>query len=225
MSNRRAFIDCSSHHYERIFRLTSPGKISYCRRMGFDFVHFGFDLKDRTQHWGRILGLRKYITQYDILVYLDTDSVITNRDFDIMDVVDSNPGSLIMTGPQPHEGHIGTNGMIFRNCSWCESLLDYWYSLEQFVDEPYFGTLSRGTDDDGGFSAPPSEWKFYEQSAFHYMYDTRQDVRDNTALLDRKYMHAVPNTHSKSDFIIHFPGMSVERKIRAIKSHLSRLVI
>jgi len=195
--------------------------MAYCKRMGFDFVRFEFDLKDRTQHWGRILGIREHLPDYELLVYLDTDSLITNRNFDIMSVVDANPRALLITGPAPNEGHIGTNGMIFRSHPWCLDFLDRWYSMDEFVDAPYYGTLSRGTHDDGGFDAPPEKWKFYEQSAFHFLYDTSEDVRRNTVLVSRGVMHAVPQTHSDRDFLVHFPGMSMERKIKAIKHYIS----
>jgi hypothetical protein len=224
-SGRIAFVDCSNREYRPIFRLTSPGKIAYCRRMGFDFLAFDFDMKDRTQHWGRILGMKEFLPRYDWLVYLDTDSLITNPKFDIRQIIEGHPQASIITGPMPHEGHIGTNGMILRNCGWVEGLLDEWYACDQFVDSPYFGTFSAGTHDDGGFSAPPEKWKFYEQSAFHYLYDTREDVRSNTAIVPRKYMHGVPRTHCRGDFLIHFPGMSMERKVASIRHHLSLLTL
>ena len=221
MSKKIAFIDCSSQSYAPVFDLTSPGKIAYCRRMGFDFIKFEFELHDRTQHWGRILGMKRYIREYEWLVYLDTDCLITNHNFDMREIIVGNSDALVLTGPMPHEGHIGTNGMILRNCPWVESLLEEWYSLIEFVDSPYFGTFSRGTHDDGGFNAPPEKWKFYEQSAFHFLYDMRDDVRRNTTLLPRRYLHGVERTHRRGDFLIHFPGMSLDRKIRAIKHYMS----
>ena len=221
MSKKIAFIDCSSKAYAPIFDLTSPGKIAYCKRMGFEFIRFNFELEDRTQHWGRVLGMKSYLSSFDWLVYLDTDCLITNPYFDIGLLMASNPESMILTGPMPHEGHIGTNGMILRNCDWVRAFLDDWYSQIEFIDKPYCGTFSRGTHDDGGFDAPPDEWKFYEQSAFHYLYDTREDIRLNTVLLPRRHFHGVEKTHKRGDFSIHFPGMSLDRKIKAIKHHVS----
>jgi hypothetical protein len=221
MSEKIAFIDCHSPHYRAVFDLTSPGKIAYCRRMGFDFLRFEFDLKDRTQHWGRILGMMRHLADYDWLVYLDTDSLITNSKFDIESVVESNKNFMLITGPMPHEGHIGTNSLILKGCEWVEIFLQEWYSRTEFIDAPYYGTFSRGTYDDGGFSAPPEKWKFYEQSAFHFLYDTRDDVRTNTALVLRRNFHGVPGTHKRGDFLIHFPGMSLDRKIAEIRRCIS----
>lgn len=221
MSKKVAFMDCSSRHYAKLFALTAPGKSAYCSRRGFDFLHFDFDLKDRTQHWGRVLGMKRHLCRYDWLVYLDTDSLITNQDFEISSLLEAHPKAAILTGPMPHEGHIGTNGMILRSCSWLEGFLDDWYARTEFVDAPYYGTLSRGTHDDGGFDAPPDKWKFYEQSAFHYLYDTMDEVRRNTVLIPRRYLHGVPGTHRRGDFLIHFPGVSLGKKIRAVRHHIS----
>lgn len=221
MSKKIAILDCRSSSYDPIFDLTSGCKIRYCDRMNIDFLEFKFEMTDRTQHWGRVLGIMQNLESYDYIVYIDTDSVVVDKNFDLRGLIDSCGDFMIATGPKPHEGHIGTNGMIFRNCRWCMSFLKDWYSRTEFIDEPYYGTFSRGTHDDGGFDAPPEKWKFYEQSAFHYLYDTDEQLRKNTLLLERRYMHSVPSTHKKGDFLIHFPGMSFEKKILSIKRYIS----
>jgi hypothetical protein len=43
--------------------------------------------------------------------------------------------------------------------------------------------------------------------------------------LPRRFLHGVPSTHQKEDFLIHFPGMSMGRKIKSIKHYLSRAIL
>jgi len=218
-----AILDCFSSDYQDIFSLTKGSKERYCSRFGFDFLVFNFELKDRTQHWGRILGMKRYLGEYDYLVYLDTDSLIVNFNLDLKTLIGQFEENII-TGPLPNQGHIGTNGFILKNCRWSFEFLEEWYAQDRFIDTPYHGSPSCGLSDDGGFDMPPEKWLFYEQSAFHFLYDTRPDVRKNTVLIKRSYMHSVPKTFRKGDFLVHFPGRGKESKIKLIKTYLTKMV-
>jgi hypothetical protein len=213
-----AILDCFDPNYSEIFDLTSRSKTRYCEKIGMDFLAFNFHLQDRTQHWGRILGMKKHLSDYDYLIYLDTDTIIVDFEFDLRGLITANPDCDLITGPLPTQGHIGTNGMILKNDPWVHDFLDHWYAQDRFVRGPYHGSPSCGIHDDGGFDAPPEQWIFYEQSAFHYLYDSDQEARRRTRLVPRKYMHSVPSTFSRGDFLIHFPGFSKEKKLRLIRS-------
>jgi hypothetical protein len=217
-----AILDCFSNNYHAIFSLTRGSKERYCSKFGLDFLVFNFELKDRTQHWGRIPGIKKHLGEYDYLIYLDTDSLIVNFELDLKKVILEHEKNII-TGPLPEQGHIGTNGLIFKNCQWSFDFIEEWYSQDQFIDAPYYGSPSCGIFDDGGFDMPPEKWLFYEQSAFHFLYDTRQDVRENTVLLKRSYFHSVPKTFKKGDFLVHVPGRDKESKIKLIKRYLTKM--
>jgi hypothetical protein len=212
-----AILDCFSTNYKEIFRITSPSKKKYCEKYSFDFSVFNFDLKDRTHHWGRILGLKEVLPKYDYVLYLDTDTIILDYNFDLRNFILSCGDFQIVTGPLPNEGHIGTNGMIFKSTEWNMSFLDFWYEQRQFIDGNYHGSPSCGTGDDSGFSAPPSTWKFYEQSAFHFLYDNFLGVRSSTKLVPRRFFHSVPKTLKKGDFLIHVPGFHKSKKIKSLK--------
>lgn len=219
-----AILDCFSDEYSPIFLLTKGSKQKYCKKFGLDFLIFNFKLKDRTQHWGRILGIKKHLEQYDYLIYLDTDSLIVNFDLNIKDVITKFEEKKIITGPLPEQGHIGTNGLIFKKCDWSFKFLDEWYSQDQFIGSPYYGSPSCGLADNGGFDMPPEKWLFYEQSAFHFLYDTKPDVRLNTVLIERSYLHSVPKTFKKGDFLIHVPGRNKRSKLALLKRYLTKMM-
>ncbi len=221
-----AILDCCNINYSDILQITKKSKSNYAKKYDMDFVIHNFsDLSDRTQHWGRILGIKKHLPEYDYILYLDTDTLILNYSFDIRDLIKENLNYNILTGPLPHEGHIGTNGIIIKNDRWSIDFLEVWFNQKQFIDSPYHGYPSCGINDDGGFNAPPDQWKFFEQSAFHYLYDTNLDFRQRIKLLPRKYLHAVKTTYKKGDFLIHCPGMSKEEKIVFLKTHLKNTMI
>jgi len=219
-----AILDCHNKDYDYIFSLTKKSKEKYCKKFGLDFLVFNFELKYRTQHWGRILGIKKYLKKYDYIIYLDTDSLILNFELDLKKIISEFFEKKIITGPLPEQGHIGTNGLIVKNCAWCFEFLDKWYAQIQFINAPYHGSPSCGLFDDGGMDIPTEKWIFYEQSAFHYLYDTCEDVRENTFLIKRSYFHSVPKTFKKGDFLIHVPGRSVGAKISIIKKYLNKMI-
>lgn len=221
MNMKCAILDCFNESYREIFNITKKSKIKYCKKYKLDFLTFNFDMKDRTQHWGRILGIKKYIEKYDYLIYLDTDSIILDFNFDIKNLITDHE---IIIGPLPHEGHIGTNGIILKNTKWIKEFLNKWFNKNQFIDSCYCGFPSCGTHDNGGFKIPKEKWKFYEQSAFHFMYDTDEEVRNKTNLIPRRYFHSVPSTLNKNDFLIHVPGMSKSKKIKILKKYAHKIL-
>lgn len=204
--NDVAILDCCNDSYNDIFSITKKSKIRYAIKHKMDFIRYRFKIKGRTAHWGRVLGIERCLPNYDRILYLDTDTIILDHSFDIRNIFTEKN---IITGPLPHEGHIGTNGMIFRNKEWTYDFLKIWFNQKKFINKPYYGTLSCGLHDKGGL--------YFEQSAFHYLYDHSPDVRDNTDLVAQKYMHSRPDTHAPEDFLIHVPGYKHHKKVALLK--------
>lgn len=141
-----------------------------------------------------------HLKDYDWLFYLDTDLLILNHDIKVEDYIDDNYNLII--GPQPHEGHLMTSGMLIKNCRWSfEFFLDL-YAQVQFINNPYHsppGTrLATGSPDTGG--------NFLEQSAFHFLYDTEEKYAKQIKIVPRKWFNSEIGTYQEGDFLLHFPG-------------------
>lgn len=211
-------IDSHNNSYEYLAKISRPNRINYCLKHGYDFIEFSFQkIPDaRTPHWGRVLAIKKYLNQYDWLFYLDTDIIICNFKIKIEDFIDDNYDLIV--GPNPiEEGHLSTSGMLFRNTDWSMSFLDKWFEQKYFIDKPYIPNnehfyLSTGGDGGG---------KFYEQSAFHYLYDQETEDRKKIKVVPRRLFNSLIYTWSFGDFLIHFPGPDKNLKLWGLKHYLN----
>ncbi len=205
--------------YQEIANITQDNRKSYCRLHGYEFVSYKFGKLDRTPHWGRVLGIKKHIKDFDWIFYLDTDLVIMNKRIKVENFIDENY-NLIMG----FKGHISTSGMLIRNCDWTMKFLDDWWETRDYIDKPYnhIGEDHGACDHDGGM--------YYEQSAVHFLYDNVKEYRDKIKVVPRNYFNSIikitpkfeVNNYNSGDFIIHFPGETFQTKINQVKKYCQK---
>ena len=190
-----ALLDAHDVNYDYIGAISDPNRVEYCNRHNIDFIRYRFDKLEpegRQPNWGRFQGLITHLPNYDWIFYLDTDAIITNMDIDIRDCIDESYDMI--AGPLPHEGHLSTGGFLIKNSQWSMDFMADLWSQTQFIDNAYFGTLSGG---DG---------KYFEQSSFHYLYDTKEDYRKHIKVVERKAFASTLFDHQPDHLLVHLPG-------------------
>lgn len=197
-----AVLDSHDERYDEYGKLADPNRIDYCERHSYDYIRFRFtelEPKERQPNWGKVKGLLQHLPLYDWIFYLDTDAVITNPTLPFTDYIDNNYHMVV--GPKFYEGHLSSGALLVKNTTWSMRFLQEWWGQERFIHEPYFGTYSGG---DGMYN---------EQSALHYLYDTREEVRDRLKVLPRHCFNSLVQTHSPGDLLVHFPGQINKLKL------------
>lgn len=206
-----ALLDCHNLEYEEISKLCNPSKIKYCKLHGYDFLNEKFDNIDPYgPTWARIFALKKHIGNYDWIFYLDTDVVITNPKIKIEDFIDYKHHIYIGRMPDFETGvlnHISTSAIIIDKSDWSDKFLSLWESQKKFITEPYWADGSHVN-----FSTMGVGGLFFEQSAFHYLYDHNADVRRKTKLVEG--LNDRECTHKKNSFLIHFARSPKEKRIK-----------
>lgn len=208
-------IDVHNTLYSGIYDLSSPLKKEYCRRHGYEFVEFIADMPlvpdERQYNWSRVQGIVANLHRFDWLFYLDTDLLILNHDIKIESWIDE--GYNMVAGPLPSEGHIMTSGMLIKNCRWSYEFMLDMYAQTRFIEEPYYspeGSTATGTPSIGGY--------FFEQSSFHFLYDTVEKYREKIKLVERRHFNSETKSYTPGDFLIHFPGQL--NKVRLMRTML-----
>lgn len=191
-------------------------KSLYCRLHGYDFIEYKFgDLNPYGPTWGRIFGMKAFLKQYDWLFYLDTDTVITNQKLDMKHLLDGDHRIVMGRMPDFETGvlnHISTSAMLIKNDQWTMDFLDIWLSKREFIEEPYHASeenRSLATWGVGGL--------FFEQSAFHFLYDAEEEVRRKVKLADG--LNDRESTHRADSFLIHFARSP---KVKRIKQFMTK---
>lgn len=208
-------IDVHNSFYDGIYEVSEPIKRAYCAKHGYEFVEYISQAplvpEDRQSNWSRVQGIICELHRFDWLFYLDTDILIMNDEIKIESFIDDKYN--LIAGPLPSEGHIMTSGMLIRNCRWSyEFFLDL-YAQTKFIHEPYHSPA--GMDATG---SPPQGGYYFEQSAFHFLYDTVPKYKQKIKLVERRHFNSETKSYKEGDFLIHFPGQI--HKARLMKKML-----
>lgn len=192
-----ALLDAHDDNYNEIAALSDANRVAYCEQQKLVFVryHFGeLELKGRTPNWGKIQGILQHLPDYDWIFYLDTDAVITNNEIDVRDYIDENYPIIAGIIPEIEGGHLSTGALLVKNCPWSYEFLQDLWNQTQFIDKPWLGTYSGG---DG---------MYFEQSAFHYLYDTKPEYREKIKVITRNAFNSQIYFHEPEHLLVHFPG-------------------
>ena len=205
-----ALLDCHQNNYDEIARLTSPSKTLYCKKYGYGFITEHFDNIGKFPTWGRVLKLQQHLPAYDWVLYLDTDTIITNFDIDIESQIDDAFDILVGTMPDFHTGqptHLSTSSILIKRSDWSFDFLDKWWKTN--CDE--YRSDGPAVMGHGG--------KFYEQSAFQFLYEHGE--AKHIRIMPNHWFNAVECNHTSSDFLIHFVRQEPP-KLPRIKNFMRR---
>lgn len=81
-----ALVTFNSVDYQELADITLPGKQAYCMRHGYDLlsgIHSGAD----SMGWDRIAVVQQHLPNYDAVMWIDTDAIITNHTKPVTDVL------------------------------------------------------------------------------------------------------------------------------------------
>lgn len=164
---------------EDVFDMTMPSKVAYAKKHGYDILairSFGdgskFGLSECTVGILRVLRCIEMLSFYDVVMWIDADSVITNKSMDI--------GQFPLNGEH----------VFYASYNWCDwsiphssmntgnFILNRVPNLEAFVSA--FTQLHRS----GNFEE--------EQSIVNWLYK-QGNAKNMIKILDPKYLQGVPN--------------------------------
>lgn len=202
-----ALLDAHNQDYKKIWEISREFKEQYCKIMNYDCLNFEFEKlpNDFFPTWGRIFALQQHLPNYDWILYLDTDVIITNYTVELSQFLNTNKNILLSRMPN-REGvptHLSTSAMLIRNCNWTFDFFDKWLLQTHFNIHPYFASkenVLKATMDYGGL--------FYEQSAMHYLFDTDEDVFNNVEVMPNCWFNTRDYNENKKDFLVHFASQN-----------------
>lgn len=219
-----ALLDAHNEHYAEVARLCRPSKARYCQRHGYQFIEHSFGPLDRTAHWGRVHAIREHLPKFDYVLYLDTDTIITNPSITIESQIDPNYDVTVGRMPKFLTGlpsHLSTSAMLIKNCPWVMDFLTKWYAQTQFIDAPYHAQSGR---DHGATLGGGGKW--FEQSAYQFLYDTDDECRRRTKLTPDSWFNHREINHTPDAFLIHITSTEkgMADKLERIRGRLRKMV-
>ena len=190
-------------------------KAMYATRNAYHFRLFHHLDSSRAPAWSKILALKTVIKsrEYDWVMWLDGDVVITNFGTRIESLLPRNPA---------------IDFLITRDCNDINTgafLLRASRSALASLDEIYGGphVTSQILDD-----------LWWEQRSFINLYGTSEDLRNRTLEVPQKTFNSYPPGYgcyeeggtgwSEADFVVHFPGAPDDLRENLTKEYLQKVI-
>jgi hypothetical protein len=183
-------------NYNYLAELVNPNKESYCNQHGYNYLK----KKDGFSYLGfdKIRFLRENIENYEWIWWQDLDSIVTNPQIRIEDIIDSSSDLIISYD----RCGINAGSFLIRNSENGKQILDFILSKEEVYKNNVWQEQQVIIDNISNFAGV----KIVDQKAINsYLNWHYGDPRD------------APGTWTEGDVLLHLPGMTLNDRINYIK--------
>lgn len=204
---------------EDVFNLTLPSKINYVKKNGYDLLalrSFGSDknkrYEDREIGFLRAVRVFEALDNYEYVMWLDADALVTNPEMKISDFQIDN-SIFYCSYDWMGNTSLNTGNFIMKNTKHTKEFINAFYELSKKYNFPE------------------------EQYTFNVMY-RHTEYGQSMKVLDHKYLNAVPsiemytkkvwgnrpaptNPWQKGDFLLHVTGIANSERIAIMNDHFN----
>lgn len=210
---------------EEMFNLTLPSKQNYANKQNYDFLiirSFGIDKENKLQrtdnHLGflRVIRCLEMLEYYDIVMWIDGDSIITNQNLNINDFNLDDDHCFYASWDWMHKTPY-FNGHYFHAFSLGNFIIKNGKTLKEFTDT-FLNSAKYFPD---------------EQYCLNMLY-AKTPLKNMIKILDHNFLGGVPeevqnfsvwkdrpkliSPWNKNNFLCHFTGISNEQRIELMKN-------
>jgi mannan polymerase II complex MNN10 subunit len=202
---------------------TTQNKFEYAEKHGYGFLsERNYEGYDRPISWYKINKILKVLNEYDWIVWMDADSLITNYNIKIEDIINKqferqktvflSPENLPIECSLPElketnyiisqDNYSPCMGIFFiRNCEWSRNFFEKIYNQISFMN-------------DG----------IWENRAQDYLLYHNPNLMENIKFVPKKILNSFTLDWTSGDFIIHWPATEYERKKRYTDEYLEKVI-
>lgn len=199
---------------------------AYCDKWGYEYKLIKYDTLDTMPpYWLKVKDLKDQLPNYDAVLYVDMDAVITDFDSSIdglLDYIDTkqNSKSDIYIGNDSVKTNINTGVFLVRNTYFGNMFMEAWLASCLDQDGQLVNKCASWT-----FDTTSQSWKCpncfhadyqYEQGTFNYL---AQLYPENITILNQLFSNQNEN---KLSFILHLMGTRKDKTevLKAISEKL-----
>lgn len=210
----------SDNTMEEVFEITLQSKIKYAKKHSYDFLamrSFGNDslgrYKDSDIGFLRALRTFEMLNNYDVVMWIDADSLVTNFEYKIEDFL--YPDNYVLYASYDWLGHYSLSGgnFIIQNNDLTKSFLNNYYNFSKNFKE--------------------------EQSTLNYIEALQKNYDVNyVKILDHRFLGSIPSIEqytsrvwgnrpdpphpwTKNSFLVHLTGIGNKERLEILNTHYS----
>lgn len=115
-----------------ILELTWPQKQQYCHLHGYALLNVTEDHEPaRPPSWSKLLGVSRRLAEYDWIMWLDADTVITNERIALETLLPATGGPDFVLTRDP--GGYNAGIWMMRRSDWTRRFLQTWWDSTSFI--------------------------------------------------------------------------------------------
>jgi len=202
---------------------TTQNKFEYAEKHGYGFLsERNYKGYDRPISWYKIYKILNLINDYDWVVWMDADSLITNYNVKIEDIINQevdrkktvflSPKDLPIEcslPPLKETNYIITQDdyspcmgiFLIKNCEWSRNFFKKIYEQTNHLNDPI--------------------WDNRAQDSLLY---NNPELMENIKFVPQKTLNSFTLNWTVGDFIIHWPATESERKKRYTEEYLNQVI-
>lgn len=212
--------------FEEVFDLTLPSKQRYAKKHGYDLLalrSFGSDsnrLFDDTE-LGFLRELRAFemLSYYDIVMWIDADSIITNDNYSINDFQLDEDHCFYASWDWPGKRTISTGNFIVQKCNSTNQMFNLFLQVGKHVKDT-------------------NQWGS-EQTTMNIIHK-QTDMGKHIKVLDHKFLGSIPSKQmfkgiwdqradpphpwTNDSFLCHITGVPNKNRIDVINTSFERFI-
>tara|TARA_Y100000385_G_C12976699_1_gene586485 strand:- start:370 stop:1053 length:684 start_codon:yes stop_codon:yes gene_type:complete len=200
---------------ESVFDATLPSKLSYVKKHSYDIMCVTTFHGDSPRELGfsRMIKTFKMLQLYDIVMWIDADSLITNQDCSVEDIIGEANQPFIASHDWSSKDYISTGNFIIQKTEGVDDLFKSFYEIANNFPE--------------------------EQSTINWIYNNANQSK-HIKVLDHKYLNSLPTREMYSDswngrpdiisnweedsFLLHCGGVSAKTKNKILRDYFGKFL-
>lgn len=184
----------------------------YCEKNGYSYtvkrdsqeIELFCQNEQIAIQWYKVKYIKDLLdsSNYDYILFLDADAIISNLNARIEDHIDENY-NLVFSNDLGYHSVVNTGVILIRNSKWSKNFFERWWnSRNEISGQNVQDVLSW----EGGMHRPELQDVFksslwHEQTCISYLYKTDSDVKNNIKIVGKDYFNSP--IYKPDGFIFH----------------------
>jgi len=189
-----AMVTLGTPNIENVFEHSRKNQEYYCQMHDYNYIYYMDTITPFEKvTWNKVYVLDKHLGEYDWLIWIDSDAIITNMDILLEDIIEKAEDKYSALFCDDIGGWKLNSGVMFwKNDQWSRNAINKWLEMEKL---PH----SRGAEQQQLINLLPTLEQRYK-------------------IFPRKIFNQHPDEHQEGDFILHMMGKSGEERIKMFKN-------
>lgn len=127
-----AVVTSYDNNFLGVANVVMPRWRNYCKKQGYTFIEKVNCGSGRHPVWDKVYFTHQILPNYDYVLYLDADTLLTNPDIKIEDFIALHPDKDLLISDDCHGLNVGV--FIIKNTKWSLDYLEQVWNIERWIN-------------------------------------------------------------------------------------------